>query len=137
MKKFTTSSSKCNPQTLFEFLIVSALIGWLLVQAFQYATTPEQHYIATVTEKKEIPTGGGGKTFRPLVVTRLADGEEHIFQVTDSLSHLRFASSKLYDSIDVGKTYTFRVYGYTDEAIEQYENILSVEEIASPTEEQP
>lgn len=126
MKKNLQQFFKCDPRALFQYLIAVALIGFLFIQAFQYATTPEQHYIATVTEKKKIPTGGGGKTFRPLVVTRLADGEEHIFQVTDSPSHLRFASSKLYDSIDVGKTYTFRVYGYSDEAIEQYENILSV-----------
>lgn len=135
MKKITTSSSKCNARTLFSFLIVSALIGWLFVQEFSYATAPEQHYVATVIEKKEIPTGGA--LWLPLVVTRLADGEEHIFQVTNSYSHLNFSSSKLYDSIEVGKTYTFNVYGYAKEDFQQYENILSVEEIASPTEEQP
>lgn len=131
MKKITTSSSKCNIRTLFEFLICSVLIGWLFIQAFSYATTPEHHYVATVTEKKKIPTGGGGRTWLPLVVTSLADGEEHIFQVTNSYSHLHFASSKLYNSIEVGKTYTFNVYGYAKEDFKQYETILSVEEFAS------
>lgn len=125
---------KLNLQEAFAFLLVCALIGFLFIRAFSYATTSNHSYTATVTETKELPTGGGLP--KHLVVTRLVDTNEvHVFEVSNSFLRFRFDSSKVYNSIEIGKTYIFNVYGYCNEDFREYENILSVEEVSSKTKE--
>ncbi|WP_291475723.1 hypothetical protein [Corynebacterium sp.] len=46
--------------------------------------------------------------------------------VEDSISKWKFDATDRYDSIEVGKTYTFHVGGYRNHALSTYPNILEV-----------
>lgn len=129
MEKNLQQFFKCDPRALFQYLIAVALIGWLFVQAFSYATTPEKSYTATVTDVKSY-SGEGGVHY--LVVTDLADsGETHVFEfVVSPLKSLFDSLEDLSDSIEIGKSYIFNVYGHNrTKFLKEYETIASVKEV--------
>lgn len=106
--------------------IIIMIIITVLMHSCQIVTT-EATYDVVVMEKavKRID-----EEDRYLVYTKLLDtGEIRVFQITDSISRMRFDSADRYDSIKVGKSYRFEVYGMREEHLSNYENIIAISEI--------
>lgn len=137
MSRNYRSSSKIGffDKLVILFLVVVTLsILCRCAHSWSYATSEQISYTATVT-RMEVKEHNNESKY--LVFTRLTDTDEvYVFQITDSFFHGRFDSSDLYGSIEEGKTYIFIVYGYRTEELSEYENILSVEEISLPSEEE-
>lgn len=64
-----------------------------------------------------------------LIYTKDSDGNPQVYEITDSLLAFRFNSSDVYASIEVGKTYRFRVGGKRNTLLSWYPNIYEFEEI--------
>ncbi len=108
--------------------IVIIVIIILLMHSCMRVTT-EATYDVIVTDKavKRIEDKD-----RYLIYTELLDtGETRVFQITDSISRMRFDSADMYAKIKVGKSYQFEVYGMREELLSNYENIINIKEITS------
>lgn len=129
--------SSSTPSKKLQLILCAFLIFCLLgycTRCFSHTSSNEASYTAIVT-KLVVKNYDNASKF--LVYVRLVDtGEIHVLQITDSFSNWLFDSSKLYDSIEVDKTYIFTVYEYKNKLLSEYENILSIEEVSSPQEEQ-
>lgn len=114
-------------------LVILVAISALTYGIARVAKTTEYQSV-TVTEKTVKNNDGEGKY---LIFTKLENGEIKIFEITDSLSRFRWDSSDLYASIEAGKTYKFKVYGFRVPILSDYENIivaeLVTEEVKAPS----
>jgi hypothetical protein len=101
-------------------LVVSAVIlfivGFAFSLFFPYFTKGE--VIAKIKKTERVYSQGSSKY---LVFT-----DKEVFQNTDSLSYLKFNSSDIYGSLEIGKTYKFEVYGFRLHLFSSYRNIISV-----------
>lgn len=110
----------------------TVIIIIVLILMFMHScerVTTEATYNVVVTEKtvKRIDDED-----RYLVYTELLDtGDVRVFQITDSMSRMRFDSADMYAKIKVGTSYQFEVYGMREELLSNYENIIAIKEIKS------
>lgn len=67
----------------------------------------------------------GEKSGKYLIFT-----ENEVFQNTDSILYGKFNSSDLYGSLEAGKTYKLKVYGWRIRFLSMYRNIITVDEVS-------
>jgi len=60
-----------------------------------------------------------------LLSVTLSDGRRRVLENTDSFIEFKWNSSDVYASLEEGKEYSFKVYGWRIPFLSSYENILS------------
>lgn len=73
----------------------------------------------TIKDKERILDGG---TSKYLVFT-----DSEVFENSDAVAYWKFSSSDLHGSLEVGKTYRVRVYGWRIPFFSMYRNIVRIE----------
>ncbi len=103
-------------------LLVALPLGW----AYETQTTNVE--VGTVTNQY-IKRNGWGRTAKDtfFVVIQKNDGEKEIFENSDSLFQWKWNSSDFQQELEIGKTYTFKVYGYRVPFLSWFRNIYSFE----------
>lgn len=89
-------------------------------------TVNRREVVGTVTDKG---IKRDGKKDKYMVYTKDEDGNTQVYEITDNFLLLRFNSSDVYASIDVGKTYRFNIGGTRNTVLSYYPNIYKYEEI--------
>ena len=96
--------------------IVLLVVSSIIASPFYVYGTADTVSI-TITGKER----GNGRDSSYLVYA-----EDETFECTDSLLRLKFNSSDVYGSLEVGKTYIASVYGWRVPMLSWYRNIVSV-----------
>lgn len=103
---------------IFIFFIIICLLGSCVY-------TEGNHRNVTVTViDKGIKNYKGGSNY--LIYTKDENNKIATYRIEDSLIQGKFNSSDIYGSIEVGKTYTFKVAGTRNEFFSMYPNIIKV-----------
>lgn len=107
-------------------LIFIVVIGARL--GITYAT--RQSYTITVNDT-EIKRGRVGKNpnDKYLVFATTSDGEDKVFENTDSLLNFKWDSSDIQAKLKQGHKYNIEVYGFRIPFLSSYQNIIDVKEI--------
>lgn len=102
------------------FLIAFIVIGMFgITPLVAYGTKADATF--TVKEKERVCDGGQSGTCKYLVYT-----DQGVYENTDSLWYLKFDSSDVYGSLEEGKTYNAKVYGFRLPFFSMYKNIIEV-----------
>lgn len=101
--------------------IIIALLVITPITLYALGFYNEETVTATVTDKERITKQDNSYY---LVFT-----DNEVFSVEDSWAKWRWDSSDLYGDIEIGKTYTFTVYGWRVPFLSWYRNILVIEEV--------
>jgi len=103
-------------------LVVALPLGWV------YETQTTNVEVGTVTDQY-IKRNGWGKSSKDtfFVVIQKNDGEKEIFENSDSLFQWKWNSADFQQELEIGKTYTFKVYGFRVPFLSWFRNIYSFE----------
>ena len=97
---------------------------------YQWAT---QRTINDVLVKdKQITTESVKKTSK-VASTYLIFTDHGVFRDDDAGWFLKYDSSDVYGNLDIGKHYTFKVYGWRIPIVSMYPNLVHAQEIKPPT----
>ena len=102
-------------------VLVILVLGLIVGPAIPYYMSDE--YVVTVTDKLAKRTDD---TDQYLVFTKLEDGSVRVFKNADSLIKWKCNSSDVYATIEKGKKYRVRAYGWRIQACSSYENIVEI-----------
>lgn len=102
-------------------LLLLCMFGGLFYIPHLYRDT----YAVTVTEKV---VKRYDKSDKYLIFTQTANGEEMVFENTDSVFEGKFNSSDIYGQLKVNRKYHIKVYGWRIPFFSAYQNIVSVKE---------
>lgn len=88
-------------------------------------------YVMTVTDKdvKHYKSGNDYEDKYLIFTKNNETGDVRVFENTDSLIPLKFNSSDIYASIEIGKTYEFDVRGLRIPFLSEYQNIYNIQDI--------
>lgn len=108
-------------RTYIVILVVIIILGLGLSLGYQYGTARE--VTITVTDKERIIEKGedGGSYY--LVFT-----EDDAYKNEDALFYGKFKSSSLQAKLQIGETYTVKVYGWRIGLLSMYPNIVKIVE---------
>lgn len=101
--------------------VIGGVIFWV-VGSFNNQITPD----ITVADKMVQVHDKEGKY---LIYTKVNGEAFEVYENTDNLLRGKFNSSDVYNQIEIGKTYRFRVVGFRIPFLSMYKNILEVTEI--------
>lgn len=103
--------------------IVAGIGGCLHMTAYNDHT-----YTITVTDKERVNANNAVSKY--LIFGTDENGDNKVFENTDSFLRFKFNSSDIYGEMEVGKTYEITVIGYRVPFFSAYENIIEIEEIS-------
>lgn len=104
-------------------LILWGAIGTITGNAiYQKATHKEVQFTV------DRPVEGGGES-KFLIFTKDKNGNEEVFENSDSFWNWKWNSSDLQSQIKPGATYSAKIYGKRIRPLSMYRNILSLKEI--------
>jgi len=120
--------SKSWSEVILPLFLVGILLIVCLPLSWAYETQTTNIEIGTVTNQY-IKRNGWGRTAKDtfFVVIQKNDGEKEIFENSDSLFQWKWNSSDFQQELEIGKTYTFKVYGYRVPFLSWFRNIYSFE----------
>jgi hypothetical protein len=102
-------------------LITLFIVGLLAISPM-YAYLTDETITVTIKDKERIVTGSGtGISSKFLVYT---DGE--VFENTDSLWYWKWDSADVQNELEVGQTYTVKVYGWRVPFLSMFRNVVEV-----------
>jgi len=104
------------------FLLLVSISGW-----YSFGTVET---VDVMVKKSERMSQKGGAKY--LVFTK-----NEVFENTDSAWHNKFNSSDFYNELEVGKRYSFKVYGYRMPMFSSYRNIFEYEAIEDTNSTNP
>ena len=113
-----------NKARLFGIAVLLLVIAWFANPNCDWDT-----YEARVTDKqvKRI-----GETDTYFIYTVDAEGEPHVFKDADAKWLLKFDSSDVYATVEIGRWYRFKTIGWRWSMKSWYENVRAVEAIDAP-----
>lgn len=122
------SSNLISPSILIYGIAIIIAIGVTIASCSHTIskTVNRREVIGTVTDKG---IKRYNKDDKYMIYTKDEDGNPQVYEITDSLLSLRFNSSDVYTSIEIGKTYKFTVGGNRNRFLSYYPNIYEFEEI--------
>ena len=107
-------------------LLILSLIGFWIYN-YQFAT--EKTVTITVSRLDDQSTGSNGHQY--MVFTKAAGGQPgEVFKDTDSFWHGKWNSSDLFSQLQVGKTYSCKVYGRRNHFMSNYRDLLSCQQVS-------
>jgi hypothetical protein len=120
--------SKSWSEVILPLFLVGILLIVCLPLSWAYETQTTNIEIGTVTNQY-IKRNGWGRTAKDtfFVVIQKNDGEKEVFENSDSLFQWKWNSSDFQQELEIGKTYTFKVYGYRVPFLSWFRNIYSFE----------
>jgi len=102
-------------------LIIAGPISWY------YETQIVSYVTGKVTDQYIKRTGYGRSASDHFhIVVEMDDGFQEIFWNDDSFFNWKFDSADLNQQIKIGKSYTFKVYGYRVPLLSIFRNIIEV-----------
>jgi hypothetical protein len=106
----------------FAIILVILAIS-LSIASYNVAYMSTEAVVTTKVLKTERVITGSGDSIQSKY---LVFCENETFELTDSLMYGKFNSSDMYGSLQVGKTYTFKVVGWRNHFFSIYRNIISM-----------
>lgn len=106
-------------------LCIAALIGISVCLTFN-----DTDYTVTITDKDRVTFKTDGEVYsKYLVFGDLDNGDNIVFENTDSLVRLKFNSSDMQGRLKIGQRYKITVIGVRVPFYSRYQNIIKVKEI--------
>ena len=105
----------CNIELLFYSTFLAIVLTLSSVYQLGTVTTVS----AVIEDKERITTEDSSKY---LVFT-----DKGVFKNSDALFHGKFSSSDIYGDLQIGESYSIKVYGWRVPFLSMYQNIISVE----------
>lgn len=106
---------------LISAIIVTIVIGSLALSPM-YAYMTDDVVTVTVKDKERIMTGSGDTLSSKFLV--YTDGE--VFENTDSPWYWKWNSADIQNNLEVGQTYTIKVYGWRIPFFSMFRNVVEI-----------
>ncbi len=124
MKKFLRLRYLLPLAILIALMFTNAPYQWLTQRTIESALIKDKQ-ISTESREKD------GK----VVSTYLIYTDHGVFRNDDAGWHMKFNSSDVYGSLDIGKSYRLKVYGWRIPILSMYPNIVSAKDAAASSDE--
>ena len=108
-------------------VIISAVFILAILFGLSVDYMNEQHITAKVLKTEHISEFSGSEDNLKVDNYYLVFTDKGTFKITDQLFFGKFDSSDLYGKLELGKTYTFEVYGFRIPILSMYQNIKKYE----------